>query len=102
MPQIKNPWLICLVILLGSPVVTLYYLYEAGEVTSWVQMGLVLQHALPNALMAVVGWILFRSPWAAQISQLIISQQSQQGDVRASKETKVTLESPVPPEKPAA
>jgi hypothetical protein len=102
-PQVKSSLVIVAVILVGTPLATLYTLNLTGEVHGFPGAWVIIQHSMFPAFMSAVGWILFRSPFAGKITEIL--QQSTKTDAAGAvtqKETsiKITEPAPVPPPKP--
>lgn len=70
-PQIRNTLAGVLTILLGSPAVTVFHLWLSGELKGWHDLPDVLNHSMFTASMIAIGWVLFRSPFAGKITEIL-------------------------------
>jgi len=80
-PQVKNTIVAVGLILVGVPSATCLHLYLSGELRGWAQLPDALNHASFTALMTAVGWILFKSPFAGKITELLNTTTTPQGAV---------------------
>jgi hypothetical protein len=96
MRQLRNPWLIVPLILAGNILLTCFHLWLSGELKSWAQLPDALNHASFSATMTTIGWIFFRSPWAAQIIEIMGEQKSTGPAGETVQSTKVTLSNEPP------
>ena len=93
MKQLRNPWIIIPLILLGS----FLHLLAAHNLRHWSELPALVPDASLEACKYTVGWIFFRSPWAAKITELTSSHSNAAGDKTQSK---VTIEeTPAPAQK---
>ena len=78
-PQIKNTILCLVVILVGAPLSGAFFAWQTGELHSFQDLWIALQHGLFSAVMMAIGWILLKSPWAGRVTELVLSQKSAKG-----------------------
>lgn len=92
--QIRNPWIITPLVLVGSFFTTCFHLYLSGEFKGWTDLPDVLNHASFTAFMTTVGWFFLRSPWAAKITEIMGTQTAPGPDGPTVTKTQVTISEP--------
>ena len=95
-PQLKSTAVMVALILVGVPMATCFHMYLSGELHGWEQLPDALNHASFTALMAACGWILFRSPFAGKITELLNTTTTPQGGTSTTS-IKVSEPAPEPP-----
>jgi hypothetical protein len=97
-PQIKSTLAILLVIIIGTPLVTCLQLYSVGELQGGFQgFANAFVHGLFNATMLAIGWLLFRSPFAGKITEILqASKTITPSGAVTEQSTKVTVQDPTP------
>ncbi len=93
-PQIKSTVKCVLIILIGSPIAGVYFAWQTGELHEWKQLPDALTHGGFAAVMLSIGWILFRSPYASKITELLQITPGPKGT--APTMTKLTISEPIP------
>jgi len=95
-PQIKSTATMVALILVGVPMATCVHLYFTGELKGWAGLPDALNHATFTALMTACGWILFRSPFAGKITELLQTSTTPAGATTTTS-LKVSEPAPEPP-----
>lgn len=100
--QLKNTVLILTIILIGVPLASAFFQYSHGEIKTWAATGDALQHGLFDAFWTAVGWLLFKSPWASTLTEILAHEKSSEttpggGTKTMDKTTKITVDGPSDP-----
>lgn len=96
-PQLKNTAATVAIIFVGIPLLNCYLMYGNGDLQSWDMLPHALAHSSFAAFWACVGWLLFRSPWAGKLTELLMTQKTTKGDEIKERTIKLTADDIAPP-----